>query len=131
MTANKPRHSDASVTTTFTLRNPPYSYFHLSLQSLTPQRLQPLDEITARSYLTTALQQYLGLTGIAVPIDILKVEGRSVWIRVPRDDEAGVAAAVSQWVSSKGVNFRIEARGSWLGGVLAKGGKDSRLWTLE
>ncbi|KAK4945205.1 hypothetical protein LTR10_015631 [Elasticomyces elasticus] len=120
-----------STTTAFTLRNPPYAYFHLSLRLLSPQASPDLDDITARSYLTAALQQYLGLTGTAIPIDILKTEGASVCIRVPRDDEGAVAAAVSQWASPKGVSLRIDARGSWLGGVIARGGRDAKLWTLE
>ncbi len=124
------------TTTSFTLRNPPYAYFHLSIQSLAalpPQSSQSLDEITARSYLTAALQQYLGLTGTAIAIDILKVEGPNVWIRVPRDDESAVTAALSQWCSAKGVSLRVEARGSWLGGVAASGGgvDDAKLWSLE
>ncbi|KAL6242815.1 hypothetical protein RBB50_010461 [Rhinocladiella similis] len=121
------------LTTNFTLRNPPYSYFHLSLRSLSPgEPAQFLDEITTRSYLTAALQQYLGLTGTAIPIDILKTEGPNAWIRVPKDDEPGVAGALAQWTSPKGVNLRIEGRGSWLGGVVG-GGKDAanELWTLE
>ncbi|KIX10257.1 uncharacterized protein Z518_01338 [Rhinocladiella mackenziei CBS 650.93] len=118
------------ATTTFTLRNPPYTYFHLSLQSLPPQPQQSLDEITARSYLTAALRQYLGLTGTAIGIDILKVNGANVWIRIPRDDEMAVTGALSQWVSSQGVNLRIEARGSWLGGVVARGERDRNLWSL-
>lgn len=128
MAASKPARD---TTTSFTLRKPPYSYLHLTLQSLQSNPPQTLDEITARSYLTAALQQYLGLTGAAIPIDILKVEGRSVWIRVPRDDEVAVTSAVSQWVSTKGVSLRIEARGSWLGGVVALGRRDEKLWSLE
>ena len=120
-----------AATTAFTLRNPPYAYFHLSLRSLSSQASQDLDEITARSYLTAALQQYLGLTGTSIPVDILKTDGASVWIRVPRDDEAAVAAAVSQWTSPKGVSLKIDARGSWLGGVVTRGGRDAKLWTLE
>ncbi|KAI1617791.1 hypothetical protein EDD36DRAFT_459464 [Exophiala viscosa] len=120
-----------STTTAFTMTNPPYAYFQLSSRSLSPQASQGLDDITARSYLTAALQQYLGLTGVAIPVDILKTEEFSVWIRVPRDDEAAVTAAVSQWASQKGVSLKIDARGSWLGGVVARGGRDAKLWTLE
>ncbi|KIW71431.1 hypothetical protein PV04_03600 [Phialophora macrospora] len=121
------------TTTTVTLRNPPFSYFHLRLISLEPQPQQPLDELTIRSYLTAALQQYLGLTGTAIPIDILKVDDdQNAWIRVPRDDELAVTAAVSQWVGSKDVNLRIEARGTWLGGVVARRGRvGGKLWSLE
>ncbi|KAK5208427.1 hypothetical protein LTR67_009003 [Exophiala xenobiotica] len=128
MATSKMTQRDSSTTTSFTLRNPPYAYFHLSIQSL------QFNEITARSYLTAALQQYLGLTGTAIEIDILKVEGAHIWIRVPRDDESAVTAALSQWCSSAegSVSLRVEARGSWLGGVAASGGAtDGKLWSLE
>ncbi|EXJ79699.1 hypothetical protein A1O3_07981 [Capronia epimyces CBS 606.96] len=122
----------------FTVRSPPYTYFHLSLQSLAPQAQgqgqaqQALDEVAARSYLFAALQQYLGLIGTAVSIDVLDVQGRHVWIRVPRDEEIAVTAALSQWVGARGVSLRIEARGSWLGGVLArKADTDAKLWTMQ
>ncbi|KAK5467989.1 hypothetical protein LTS15_000962 [Exophiala xenobiotica] len=134
MATSKMTRRDSSTTTSFTLRNPPYAYFHLSIRSLQSNQSQSLDEITARSYLTAALQQYLGLTGTAIAIDILKVEGAHVWIRVPRDDESAVTAALSQWCSSAdgSMSLRVEARGSWLGGVAASGGAtDAKLWTLE
>jgi ribonuclease P/MRP protein subunit POP8 len=133
MAANGPSLKEPT-TATITLRNPPFSYFHLRLTSLEEQaQQQPLDELTIRSYLTAALQQYLGLTGTAIPIDILKVDGaQNAWIRVPRDDEVAVTTAVSQWVGSKGVNLRIEARGTWLGGVVARRGRaGGKLWSPE
>ena len=129
MTKNK--HTPKEPTVTFTLRDPPYCYFHLRLQSLPPQSQADLDELTIRSYLTAALQQYLGLTGTAIPIDILKVEGANAWIRVPREDEVAVTAAVSQWIGSKRVSLRIQARGTWLGGVIARGTRDEKTWSLE
>jgi ribonuclease P/MRP protein subunit POP8 len=135
MATSKMTQRDSSTTTSFTLRNPPYAYFHLSIRSLQfSQSSQSLDEITARSYLTAALQQYLGLMGTAIAIDILKVEGAHIWIRVPRDDESAVTAALSQWCSSAegSVSLRVEARGSWLGGVAASGGAtNAKLWSLE
>ncbi|KAJ9612032.1 hypothetical protein H2200_003627 [Cladophialophora chaetospira] len=127
----KSKSTPKEPTTTITLRNPPYTYFHLHLHTLSEQNSQSLDELTIRSYLTSALQQYLGLTGTAIPIDILKVDGLDAWIRVPRDDEVAVTAAVSQWVGVKGIGLKIEARGSWLGGVVARGRMDRKLWTLE
>ncbi|KIX93633.1 uncharacterized protein Z520_10539 [Fonsecaea multimorphosa CBS 102226] len=130
MTKTEPGPAQEATTTTFTLRNPPHSYFHLRLHATPPLQVdQPLDEITLRSYLTSALQQYLGLTGAAIPVDILKVEGPNAWIRVPCDDEVAVTAGVSQWVGAKGVSLGIEARGSWLGGVVAKGTTNG-LWSL-
>jgi ribonuclease P/MRP protein subunit POP8 len=132
MAANGPSLKEPT-TATITLRNPPFSYFHLRLISLEEQAQQPLDELTIRSYLTAALQQYLGLTGTAIPIDILKVDNdQNAWIRVPRDDEVAVTTALSQWVGSKGVNLRIEARGTWLRGVVARRGRaGGKLWSLE
>lgn len=131
MATTEPTPKDSTIT--FTLRNPPYSYFHLRLRTLSSQHQQPaLDEITVFSYLTDALKQYLGLTGTAIPIDILKVEGLSAWIRVPHDDELAVTAAITQWVSARGVSFQIEARGPWLGGVVTQGMANTRkLWSLE
>lgn len=77
-----------------------------------------VDPLTARSYLTSALSQFLGLMGTSIGIDILKIENPpstsepkkkasrggsdypNVWIRVPRDDGAAVLAALSSWVGS-------------------------------
>lgn len=81
-----------------------------------------IDALTARTYLTAALSQFLGLMGTSISIDILKIENRSqehsqkkevsssyssshssspeVWIRVPRDDAAAVFTALSSWVGS-------------------------------
>jgi ribonuclease P/MRP protein subunit POP8 len=97
----------------------------------------PLDAITARTYLTSALSQFLGLTGTAIPIDILKIETSSpstpdakniLWIRVPRDDAAAVAAAVSSWIGGTraggGVAWRIRAKGSWLAALVAGSGSE-------
>lgn len=124
--------SSADTVVSFTLRKAPYSYFRMSLRSLsaTSQAPHDLDEISARTYLTLALQQYLGLTGTAISIDILKVESRDVWIRLPSEDEVAVAASLSQWTGSKDLAWRIEQRGAWLGGLC--GNRDVRkLWTMD
>lgn len=94
--------------------------------------MDSLDEITARAYLNSALQQFLGLTGTAIPIDILKVHRQNVCIRVPREDEDAVAAALSQWSNAAaGLSLQIQARGTWLGMVAKKGTCGTKLWTLE
>ena len=109
-----------------TIRNPPYTYLNLILLTSTPSSSSsqpPLDILTARTYLTSALSQYLGLTGTAIPIDFLKVEGRSVWIRVPREDGVALVGALSQWVGKEGdVSWRVKAKGEWLGCVVAGNG---------
>jgi ribonuclease P/MRP protein subunit POP8 len=123
------RKADSQTTT---LRNPPHTYFHLRVRSLPPQSLLSLDEVTIRSYLTAALQQYLGLTGTAIPIDILKVDRTDAWVRVPHADESAVTAAVSQWVGAKGMSLRVMGRGSWLGGLVGRGTVEKeRFWSLE
>ncbi|KAJ5287194.1 hypothetical protein N7478_002880 [Penicillium angulare] len=153
--ATKRKANDTNTPTIqFTSRNPPWTYLKLQL---IPQpgslSTQPFDALSARTYLSSALSQYLGLTGTAIPIDILKVEGASsaedtqntsstttrnksfVWIRVPRDDGAAVVAALSSWISGGGGGgsgsgsgatfaWRICAKGNYLGALVAGSGRD-------
>ncbi|KAF1990664.1 hypothetical protein K402DRAFT_369481 [Aulographum hederae CBS 113979] len=139
--SKKRLHTAAEVLTTHTLRSPTWTYLHLTLYTSHPSSdpFQPpstttasasssedLDPLTARTHLTAALRQFLGLTGLAIPIDILKVEGCDVWIRVPREEGAAVRAAVSGWVGrgdGVGVGWKVKAYGEWLGG-LRGGGED-------
>ncbi|KAG6993803.1 hypothetical protein G7Y79_00050g085400 [Physcia stellaris] len=128
--------------TTLTISPLPFTYIHLTLLSSSAPNPSypppsPLDELTAHKYLTSALQQFLGLTGTAIPIDILKVDERDVWIRVPREDGSAVVAAVGNWVG-KGeaesggrgegaVSWRVRGRGEWLGALVARSGI-ARVW---
>ena len=119
---------------TFNLRGIPYTYLHLSTTSIAqPTAHVPLDAITARTYLTSALSQYLGLTGTAIPIDILKVTDRDFWIRVPREDASALVAAIGQWANALvGVSLKLEGRGEWLGGIVAGGERrQAKLFSLE
>lgn len=113
---------------TTTIKNPPYAYAHL--ETLTaPDTTISLDELTARQYLTAALKQFLGITGTAMPIDILKVSGREAWVRLPRQDLGAFAAAMTAWIGtgSSVSGFRICAAGDWLGALV--GGYDQRkIW---
>lgn len=114
-----------SSSRSLTIRNPPHTYLHLILltSTLSSSSQPPVDILTARTYLTSALNQYLGMTGTAIPIDFLKVEGRSVWIRVPREDGVALVGALSQWVGKEGdVSWRVKAKGEWLGSVVAGNG---------
>lgn len=103
---------------------------------------QPLDALSARTYLSSALSQFLGLTGTAIPIDILKIEPGSsssspstgsdksdcVWVRVPREDAAAVVAALSSWIgggaSGTNVAWRVCAKGNYLGALVHGSGRD-------
>ena len=118
----------------FTIRNAPYTYFHLSLRHAHESATRaPLDAITARTYLTSALSQFLGLTGTAISIDILRVAPREVWIRVPREDANVVAASLGQWMNAAAdVSFKVEGRGEWLAGVAAAGEiKSEKVFSME
>ncbi|KAL3410368.1 UPF0235 protein [Aspergillus fumigatus] len=116
-----------------------------ALLPLTSTTQTTLDPLTARTHLTAALAQFLGLTGTAIPLDILKItqEGQAqtptVWIRVPRSDAAAVVAALSSWIggppgggsksatataSAGSVAWRVCAKGNYLGAVVHGSGGD-------
>jgi len=100
------------VKSQLTIRNPPWQYIHL--QHLNSNKSSStLDAVTAHLHLTAALSQFLGLHGAAIPIDILKVDGDEVWIRIPQEDRNVLSAAVGGWVSSKGEGWRVKGTSSW------------------
>lgn len=108
-----------------TIRNPPFTYLYLTLVTSSTSNALPIDILTARAYLTSAVSQFLGITGTAIPVDVLKVEGRDVWLRVPREDAAAVVGALSQWVAKDGgVSWRVNRKGEWLGIVAAGDGHE-------
>ncbi|CAI7676815.1 unnamed protein product [Penicillium pancosmium] len=140
----------SSNTIHFTSRNPPWTYLKLQLipqpDSSSPQ---PLDALSARTYLSSALSQFLGVTGTAIPVDILKVENKATtsktdqstsystignkydcaWVRVPREDSPAVVAALSSWIgggSGNGANvaWRVCAKGNYLGALVSGSGAD-------
>ncbi|KAI5197686.1 hypothetical protein AUEXF2481DRAFT_7471 [Aureobasidium subglaciale EXF-2481] len=97
--------------TQFTIRNPPWSYLHLSIMTSAPN--YQLDALTAHLHLRAALSQFLGLHGTAIPVDILKLEGSDVHVRVPREDASAVVIAVGGWVGKGGEGWRVKSQGSW------------------
>ncbi|RMZ91436.1 hypothetical protein DV736_g1327, partial [Chaetothyriales sp. CBS 134916] len=121
--------------TSFALRHPPYSYIHLSLVKLnTTQQPILLDPVTLLSYLNSALQSYLGLSGTAIPIDVLKMRNQDAWIRTSFEDANAVVASVSQWSGGGsggggGVQLRVKGRGTWLGGLVVASEAEEKLWT--
>ncbi|ODM22317.1 hypothetical protein SI65_03163 [Aspergillus cristatus] len=132
----------------FTARDPSWTYLKLQLISQAQTNSQvkndtPLDPLTARTYLTAALAQFLGLVGTSISIDILKISSSStststssstptseniVWIRVPRPDAVAVVAALSSWIGGTtgngGVAWRVCAKGNFLGALVAGDGRD-------
>ena len=116
--------------TTKTIKTPPFSYACLELISESTTAIK-LDEITVRSHITAALTQFLGLSGSAISIDILKAEGKECWIRVPREDLSAVLAAVGGWVGLNDadgkIGWHVKARGNWLSSLLGNQGVE-KIW---
>ncbi|KFX90514.1 hypothetical protein O988_08175 [Pseudogymnoascus sp. VKM F-3808] len=111
--------------TTKTIKNPSFSYAYLEYMS-DGQPMSDLDILTVRSHLTSGLNQFLGLTGAAISVDILKVDQKGCWIRVPREDLRAVIAAMGQWVGAGEGNakvaWKLKASGNWLGSLVASQG---------
>lgn len=118
---------------TCTIKEPPFSYAHLELVSdrAGGAAAATLDNLQVKSYCTAALRQLLGLTGQAVSLDILKVEGGHAWVRVPRPDLGSFSAAITAWrgTSDDGAHVSLQVRqcGDWLGAMVGADGQD-RLW---
>jgi RNase P/RNase MRP subunit POP5 len=64
---------------------------------------EPLDAVTVYALIQAALQQFLGLMGTAMRVDILEVEEEEqiVWVRVDRRDEQQFRAALTSWAGAK------------------------------
>jgi len=122
---------------TKTIKVPSFSYAHLQVISLdVPNSLSStspsvsasikseLDVLTLRSHIMSALSLFLGLSGSAIDVDILKIEGNDCWIRVSREDLSPVLAALGGWngkSSSDGrVGFIVKAFGNWLGSLVSR-----------
>lgn len=121
--------------TTCTVKAPSYTYAHLELlSSASGEQAGPsveLDALQVRSYCTAALKQFLGLTGTAIPLDILKVQGRSCWLRLPRDDLGAFSAAITAWqgttLDDDQVTLRILGCSDWLGTLIGRE-DENKLW---
>ncbi|RDA95730.1 hypothetical protein CP533_1103 [Ophiocordyceps camponoti-saundersi (nom. inval.)] len=117
---------------TCTIKSPPFSYAHLELATDDDDDdTVELDNLQVKSYCTAALRQFLGLTGVAISIDILSVHGRQCWVRVPRPDLGSFAAAITAWdgVTESGSRrlLRIKRCSDWLGVMIGVDGQE-RLW---
>ena len=124
-----PDSATPSAEISFTIRDPPFTYLLLELYEANPRLQDPqsaarFDLLVARTHLTSALQQFLGSTGSAIPVDILNLEGNEVLVRVPREDANGVVTAVSGWIGRSDVAWRVKRRGDVLAAIVGDGGRD-------
>ncbi|KAI1138760.1 hypothetical protein F5Y05DRAFT_350123 [Hypoxylon sp. FL0543] len=116
---------------TATIKAPRFSYAHLEVVTNSVDPVE-LDALQVRSYCTSALKQFLGATGVGIPLDVLKVEGRECWLRMPRDDLGAFSAAITAWqgLYQDSVHYSLRIRGcsDWLGALVGRDGEDL-LWT--
>ncbi|KAK5120072.1 hypothetical protein LTR85_006553 [Meristemomyces frigidus] len=106
------RKPKTQTTTQITIRNARWSYLHLQ-QVTTARTATSGDAVTAHLQVTAALSQFLGLHGAAIPVDILKLDGADLWIRVPAEDNSAVVAAIGGWLSGKGEAWKVKGTSSW------------------
>ncbi|KAK4631900.1 hypothetical protein CLAFUW4_03345 [Fulvia fulva] len=100
----------------FSIRKPDWAYLHLQhIPSLANGHQQhgAIDNATVHLHITAALKSFLGLHGSAIPFDILRLDGRQVWIRAPAEDRAAIIAAVGGWISSSGEGWRVRSWSHW------------------
>jgi len=110
------------------IRQPTWTYFHLSLHTIGPIQTTH-DLLTARQNLNAALSKYFGLFGSAVPIDILKHQDRELWIRVPRENASLVQESLAAWhipgsAPNSGIKYVIHSQGDWLVNLVSGDGQD-------
>ncbi|KAL2753864.1 hypothetical protein ACRALDRAFT_2110029 [Sodiomyces alcalophilus JCM 7366] len=116
-----------------TAKSPTFSYVHLEVVRSSQGHAMVIetDKLQIRSYCTSALQQFLGATGVAIPIDILKVHGNECWLRTPREDLAAFSAAITAWPGTRGGGaqsmLRIRQCSDWLGSMVGAEGQE-KLW---
>lgn len=120
----KRNQKPSSTISQFTIRNPPWSYIHLSLIFTSSNVTTKLDALTAHLHLRAALSQFLGLHGTAIPIDILKLEANDVYIRVPREDASALVIAVGSWVGKNGEGWMVRHSGCWGPALQSDGGAE-------
>lgn len=127
LSSRKRKSAAKSADNTFsaTFRKLPWTYLHLALLAADATPAPAVDEIFVRTCITSALKQFLGLTGTAISVDILDVTGHDVYIRVPREDGKTVVEALSGWVGGgSAAAWRIKGRSEWLGALKGGDGQD-------
>ena len=126
------RASNRHELVTTTIRTNKWAYAHLRVIPEGHSSHLELDLLQAKSFCTTALGEYLGISGRAVPVDILKVTGNEFWVRVPSRDLPRFDAALSAW-NGPSIDGRKHAvisvaSSEWLGTLISRDGQ-SKLWS--
>lgn len=109
------RKRQGKVTTLaqFTIREPTWNYIHLSLVRPAAKPVGDLDALTVHLHLQSALGQFLGVHGSAIPVDVMKLDAQDAWIRVPYPDANSLVAAVGGWVGRDGEGWMVRGKNAW------------------
>ncbi|KAK6350624.1 hypothetical protein TWF718_003811 [Orbilia javanica] len=117
----------------FTVRKPEWQYLHLRMTFDPPHPptftspSYPPDLLTWKTHLSTALNQFLGIAGTAIPVDFLHLDGPEVWMRLPREDATRFMAAIGGWgseIEGRSVGFRVLGSTEFLMGIVGGDGRD-------
>lgn len=107
-----------------TLRSNRWAYVRLQVQPEGHTKKHELDILEARSFCSTALNQYLGISGGAISIDMLKVDGCEFWIRIPSNALTRFNAAVASWngpmIGDKKYTMMVVGYSEWLGTLISE-----------
>lgn len=96
-----------------TLRKPQWTYFHLRLLQFGDEGAD-VDLITVRQSFNSALSRFMGFMGTTIEIDILKLQDKEVWVRVPRDSSKIFHEAVSGWTGNGKMKYLVKGKDDWL-----------------
>lgn len=128
---SNPRKRKADDITKIKLPWTEYSYSHLEALRRDSSDPFELDLIQVRSYCSAALKQFLGVSGQAIPIDILHLDGPGCWLRVPRDDLNKFCAAITAWQGTyeggTHTTLRIKGCSDYLGQLVGSKGREE-MW---
>ncbi|KAK6541517.1 hypothetical protein TWF694_007324 [Orbilia ellipsospora] len=117
----------------FTIRKPEWQYLHLRMTFDPPHPPDhtspsyPPDLLTWKTHLSTALNQFLGISGTAIPIDFLHSDVSEVYLRIPREDAPRFMAGITGWgedIEGRTVGFRVLKSAEFLMGIAGGEGRD-------
>ncbi|KAJ2896740.1 uncharacterized protein MKZ38_005268 [Zalerion maritima] len=125
-------HTKSHDLVTSTIRSNTWGYAHLKMVPEGHINRLELDNLQAKSLCTSAFSQFLGISGTAISVDILKVANAELWVRLPGRDLSRFSAAVSAYrgsvISGNQYSLYIVACSEWLGALVSQEGQPS-LWS--
>lgn len=135
--SSEPKLSKSRELFTCTIKTAQFSYAHLEVlteDDTSPSSTAPaveLDDLQVLFLCRAALERFLGVTGLAVPVEVLKVRANQCWLRVPRADLGAFAAAITAYAGQveggRRKVIRMRSCSDWLGALVGAEGQET-LW---